>query len=94
MNPKLGEGTLIYTNNYISKQIKAVPQVPTFETHNSNDSGTPKAGVAWTCPSPYWEDLEETELIINAFSGAVVKNEGDVKLSPKVQFWGSAVNPT
>ena len=38
LNPKLGEGYLIYTNDFISKRIKCVAQIPLFETHNSNDS--------------------------------------------------------
>ena len=66
LNPKLGEGYLIYTNDFISKRIKCVAQIPLFPTHNSNDSGTPKASLAWTACEPYWEDLEETEAIINA----------------------------
>lgn len=94
LNPKLGEGTLIYTNNYISKQIKAVPQVPTFETHNSNDSGTPKAGLAWTCPSPYWEDLEETEITLSPMQSVEINYEGDIETQPTVQFLGSADDVT
>ena len=50
LNPKLGEGTLIYTNDYLSRQIKAVPQIPLFENKNSNDAGTLKASVAFSCP--------------------------------------------
>ena len=42
LNPKLGEGYLIYTNDFISKRIKCVAQVPLFETHNSDTRGTPK----------------------------------------------------
>ena len=56
LNPKLGEGYLIYTNDFISKRIKCVAQVPLFPTHNSNDSGTPSASLAWTACQPYWED--------------------------------------
>ena len=48
LNPKLGEGYLIYTNDFTSKRIKCVPQIPLFKTHNSNDSGTPEASLAWT----------------------------------------------
>ena len=58
--PKLGEGYLIYTNDFISKELKCVPQIPLFETHNSDTVGTPKASLTWTACSPYWEDLEET----------------------------------
>ena len=60
LNPKLGEGVLVYTNDYLSRQIKAVPQLPIFENKNSNDSGTLKASVTFSCCSPYWEDTEDT----------------------------------
>ena len=78
LNPKLGEGTLIYTNDYLSKQIKAVPQIPLFQNKNSNDAGTLKATVSFTCPSPYWEDVEETEVNINEAKEIEVTNTGDV----------------
>lgn len=78
LNPKLGEGYLIYTNDFISKRIKCVPQIPIFETHNSNDSGTPKASLSWTACEPYWEDLQETEISIPPGQEYKIENEGDV----------------
>ena len=78
LNPKLGEGTLIYTNNYLSKQIKAVPQIPLFQNKNSNDAGTLKATVSFSCPSPYWEDVEETVIEINNNDIVEIENNGDV----------------
>lgn len=78
LNPKLGEGYLIYTNDFISKRIKCIAQIPLFETHNSNDSGTPSASLAWTACEPYWEDLDETEIYITAGETVVINNEGDV----------------
>ena len=78
LNPKLGEGYLIYTNDFISKRIKCVAQVPLFETHNSNDSGTPKASLAWTACEPYWEDLEETKISLIKGFNTKVTNDGDV----------------
>ncbi len=84
LNPKLGEGYLIYTNDFISKRIKCVAQIPLFETHNSNDSGTPKASLAWTACEPYWEDLEETEVeIINGYT-TEIENNGDVETAIKI----------
>lgn len=95
LNPKLGEGTLIYTNDFLSKQIKAVPQVPLFETHNSNDAGTPKASLAWTCPNPYWEDVEETEVIITETNSARnIENNGDVNAQLKIELFGYLKNPS
>lgn len=77
LNPKAGEGVLVYTNDYLTRQIKAVPQLPIFENKNSNDSGTLKASVVFSCPSPYWEDVEETEVVIRKI-GTTVINNGDV----------------
>ena len=62
LNPKLGEGYLIYKNDFIEKRIKCIAQVPLFETHNSNDSGTPKATLVWNACDPYWEDVNETTI--------------------------------
>lgn len=85
LNPKLGEGVLIYTNDYLSRQIHAVPQIPLFENKNSNDKGTLKASVTFSCPSPYWEDVEETEVNVSKF-GTVVNNNGDVDSEVKITF--------
>ena len=81
LNPKLGEGLLIYTNNYLSKQIHCVPQLPVFRNHNSNDSGTPKASCSFTACNPYWEDLEDKIAMVTKDTQPVIKNEGDVPCS-------------
>ena len=78
LNPKLGEGLLVYTNDYLSRQIKAVPQLPIFENKNSNDAGTLKANVTFSCLSPYWEDLEDTVISLGVELPVVVENNGDV----------------
>ena len=94
LNPKLGEGYLIYTNDYTSKRIKCIPQIPLFKTHNSNDSGTPEASLAWTACEPYWEDLEENIIFFNNYTRRVVKNDGDVPCQLKIDFiTGGTVNP-
>ncbi len=82
LNPKLGEGILIYRNNFLSKRIKAVPQLPIFENKNSNDIGTLKASITFSCPSPYWEDLEETEVELTGMN--VIENNGDVTIQVKI----------
>ena len=84
LNPKLGEGYLIYTNDFISKRIKCVAQIPLFETHNSNDAGTPKASLSWTACEPYWEDLVETEVNFSIGELPIIKNEGDVPVQFRV----------
>jgi len=80
LNPKLGEGYLIYKNDFTEKRIKCIAQVPLFETHNSNDSGTPKATLVWNACDPYWEDLEETEIIFSKFKKPIINNEGDINV--------------
>ena len=85
LNPKLGEGVLVYTNDYLSRQIKAVPQLPIFENKNSNDAGTLKASVVFSCPSPYWEDLEDTVVNIEKGQRVEIINEGDIKTNAKIE---------
>jgi predicted phage tail component-like protein len=92
LNPKLGEGVLVYTNDYLSRQIKAVPQLPIFENKNSNDAGTLKANVTFSCPSPYWEDLEETSINIQEYSK--IENNGDVPVQVKIDIQAGANNTT
>ena len=90
LNPKAGEGVLIYTNNYLSKQIKAVPQIPLFENKNSNDAGTLKASIAFTCCNPYWEDLEETQVYLNGGEQSnVVNNDGDGFIGAKISIFAN-----
>ena len=87
LNPKLGEGTLIYTNNYTSKQIKVVPQTPLFENHNSNDSGTPKASLAWTACDPYWEDVEDSEVNFKIGEYPTITNNSDIDVPVNIQIF-------
>lgn len=91
LNPKLGEGYLIYTNDFISKRIKCVPQIPLFETHNSDTAGTPKASLSWTACSPYWEDLEETTVELP--TSTPIENNGDVPCQIKAVLNAGASNP-
>lgn len=92
LNPKLGEGYLIYTNDFTSKRIKCVPQIPLFPTHNSNDSGTPSASLAWTACEPYWEDLEETQIPLIKGNNTTVINGGDVETEMKIESLEQGVN--
>lgn len=96
LNPKFGEGYLIYTNDFTGKRIKCVPQIPLFKTHNSNDSGTPEASLAWTACEPYWEDLEETRIVVKNSSYTIVENGGDISCNIKARLlsYGNIKNPT
>ena len=94
LNPKLGEGYLIYKNDFTSKRIKCIAQVPIFETHNSNDSGTPKATLVWTACDPYWEDLEETSIFLKTGVRKIIENNGEVVSGVKIDFFtNNVVNP-
>ena len=92
LNPKLGEGVLVYTNDYLSRQIKAVPQLPIFENKNSNDAGTLKASVVFSCSSPYWEDLEETVVELGGITK--VENKGDVPTDVIILIPSGTINPS
>jgi len=94
LNPKLGEGVLVYTNDFISKQIKCVPKIPLFDTHNSNTKGTPKASLAWTACDPYWEDVEENSVYFGIKTHPTIRNNGDVPCQMKIDFFTTYVeNP-
>ena len=89
LNPKLGEGYLIYTNDFISKRIKCISQTPLFENHNSNDTGTPKASLSWTACEPYWEDLEET--VVESSNEEIdfeINNTGDLPVGFEAEIEG------
>ena len=92
LNPKLGEGLLIYTDNHLSKQIHVIPQIPLFETNNSNDAGTPKVSCSFTACNPYWEDLEETSVSISGLNTVV--NNGDVPAQVEIIIPAGSINPS
>ena len=94
LNPKLGEGVLVYTNDYLSRQIKAVPQLPIFENKNSNDAGTLKASVVFSCPSPYWEDLEETSVELNLGQEVTIDNQGDIPTQVEIILGAGLTDPS
>lgn len=85
LNPKLGEGELIYTNDYTSKKIVCVPDIPEFDNKNMNDSGTMKAMCSFTASNPYWEDVEGKYVLMNK-GNSFIKNEGDLPCSVKINI--------
>lgn len=88
LNPKAGEGYLIYKNDYIEKRIKAIANNPIFETHNSDMVGTPKASLSWTCCDPYWEDVEETTVKFMGTSKQQIEYDGDVETGLNLEYGG------
>lgn len=88
LNPKAGEGYLIYKNDYIEKRIKAIANNPIFETHNSDMVGTPKASLSWTCCDPYWEDVEETTIKFMGNMRNQIEYDGDVETGVNLEYIG------
>lgn len=95
LNPKLGEGYLIYTNDYLSRRIKVVPYLPTFGNKNIDTAGTLKASCTFKACDPYWEDIEESFVTFGIAEHPIINNDGDVVVSAKIEFFvnNSVVNP-
>ena len=94
MNPKLGMGELIYENDIFRRKISCLPKLPTFPTKNFNDAGTVKASLSFHCPSPYWEDAEETIINIESTKTAEIENLGDVDSNIEIKIMSADVkNP-
>lgn len=91
LNPKLGEGILVYTNNYLSRQIKVIPSIPIFQNKNSNDRGTQKGNLVFTACNPYWEDTEETVIDLRSGVRQIVENKGDVPCSFTLEMYLSGI---
>lgn len=89
MNPKLGEGYLVYENDFLKKQIKCLPYIPSFENHNSNTKGTPKAQLTWNACEPYWEDIEEEQVFISQGEVVEIENKGDVPCAIVAEIYPS-----
>lgn len=88
MNPKLGMGELIYENDIFRRKISCLPKLPTFPTKNFNDSGTVKASLSFHCPSPYWEDVEETVVEFDLIKQPQIVNSGDIETPVKIEISG------
>lgn len=94
MNPKLGEGVLLYSNDFTTKQIKVIPNVPVIQNKNANQSGTVKASLTWTACNPYWEDVDEKTIVFDITEQPVIENEGDVPAPIKIDMYSTkVVNP-
>lgn len=78
LNPKLGEGYLIYENDFLTKRIKVIPDTPIIPNKNFDEAGTIKVELVFTANNPYWEDMQETEITTSLTSKGVAVNDGDV----------------
>lgn len=68
-NPLLGEGTLIYTNDYTSKSIRGVVSVAPTPT---NKMGSLQLfNIEITCDNPLWFDNEESAVKMGDFIGGL-----------------------
>jgi hypothetical protein len=62
-NPKLGEGLLIYENDLVRREIKAIPEhVPKFP--DVRPRITQKTIIDLFCPSPYWLTEEKVDQLV------------------------------
>ena len=87
LNPKMGLGKLVYTNDYLSKQISVATAIPVFPTKNLDDRGTLKCTISFTANDPYWEDLDDKRILIQPYKETAFTVEGDLEVSPsKIHF--------
>ena len=71
LNPKLGEGTLIYEFGGIKRQIKAIIDAgPIFLDGKSNETERFQRGtIDFLCPDPYWKSEEIISEPMTAYRG-------------------------
>lgn len=96
LNPKLGEGTLLYENDYISRQITCVCESAEFANKNANDTdGSATCDVTFYCALPFWEDTAETTVSLTSGSSyTTVTVNGDVEVPVTISIVGTtAVDP-
>lgn len=92
LNPKLGEGSLLYTNEHGTWYIEALPLGPEFPNKNVNDS-TQRATLVFHCADPYWKDETEVEVEVTTESGIVtIDNTGDAPTSFSLVLSGTGEN--
>ncbi|PWW37403.1 MULTISPECIES: phage tail family protein [Paenibacillus] len=109
LNPKLGLGTLIYTNPYRNYAIQAVAEgAPQF---NDRIVVNQPFTINLVCPDPYFTDVEPQEQALRYESGGFrfplhlptqfaklgftgsFSNDGDVSTPVEIQYKGPALNP-
>ena len=109
LNPKLGLGTLVYTNSYRSYSIKALAEGT--QEYDERIVNNQPLNINYVCPDPYFTDVtqiskglrfEEGGLTFPlrlptqfAFSSyrGVFQNDGDVETPVEIHYKGPALNP-
>ncbi|MEC0110401.1 phage tail family protein [Paenibacillus taichungensis] len=109
LNPKLGLGTLVYTNSARSYSIKAVAEgTPEFDERIvSNQPFT----INFICPDPYFTDVSQISKGLRFEEGGMMfplrlptqfafasfrgifQNDGDVPTPVEIHYKGPALNP-
>ena len=71
LNPKFGEGKLVYQRGEMKHEIKAAVELaPVFPNGEENRGATFQVAlVSLLCPSPFWEDMNEENYKLEDFVG-------------------------
>ena len=91
LNPKIGAGVITYTNNALTRSIKAVPNPPVFPNKNANDTGSYKFTASFVCHNPFWVGAHKTAVI--GSGSAVLSNDGEVPSPVKISILSESENP-
>lgn len=91
-NPMMGEGTLEYTNNYITKVIRVLPTL--LPTPVNKYGNLQLINIEFTAHDPFWYDKTETvSTMVDYVGGITLNNVGDYETPMRVEFSGITVNP-
>lgn len=72
-NPKLGEGWLVYINGETQKKIKCIVDGTVKILTGKENKGLiyQRVLINLLCPSPFWEDIAQTEYMLRDFTGSL-----------------------
>jgi len=90
LNCKSGIFELTYTNDYGSWYIECTPDGPRYKEYKTTkDAGIPYGKVTFYCYDPYWQDEEDTVIVMSSVSEAQeVSITGDVPSPIAVEITG------
>ena len=95
LNCKTEPGKITYTNDYGTWVIYGTPDVKFKEYKVSENSGRPVGKVEFYCYDPYWQDEEDTVVMMSNLSDAQeVTITGDVPSTITAVIKGSSTGPT